>query len=466
MKPPPDKTPNLFWRTVLVRGEADFLGRWNIGPKLRAAGFKAVDLWADGAAFTREDCRRIGFETLLPLRHKGHEPMSAGAARKLVRILNKQAYALTEQRRKDATTKPRAQIIRIRIKTTAMLIEAFNKALDADLARGDIKQKTVANYKTYARKINAWHGDEPPASLTKSLAVDWLKNLRAKSGPNAARVAGQTLTHIFRWAETREEWASLIPSDPRAYREFHLKKPAPRLRVGLPEEMTALLQAFDHPAALYAELETPAAARQLTPAPSMGDALLMMLWTAARVNDALSMANNNFETGRVLYRQAKTGAVCNLPILEPLEQRLPAMRKRRDAIRRSANITDLVINEADGYPYWRERPKTGARDHRPFNDRWNEYRALAAKKVKSLGGEGVNALGEPWLAFRAQDCRDTAVSRLALATTSLLEIAAWHGSDVDEITKLAKHYIAITPQHADQGGEKLAEMCAKMGIAV
>ena len=106
------------------------------------------------------------------------------------------------------------------------------------------------------------------------------------------------------------------------------------------------------------------------------------------------------------------------------------------------------------------------RDHRLFNDAWVAYRALAGCIVPSLVGAGLDPLGEPWKPFNAQDCRDTAVSRLSLATDSLMEIAAWHDSSPEEIVKLARHYMAITPTHADRGGEKLLRMCAEMEIAV
>ncbi|NOX95098.1 MAG: hypothetical protein GXP04_08375, partial [Alphaproteobacteria bacterium] len=273
------------------------------------------------------------------------------------------------------------------------------------------------------------------------------------------------LTRLFRWGETRDRWAAQLP-DERSYRQFGLKKGGVRLRIDLDGEMETLLRAFDHPASLYAELDIPLADRKLTPAPSMGDALIAMLWTAARVHDALSFSTENFASSRLIYRQSKRGRVCNLPIIGPLKTRLPAMRLRAQAQRNRDDINDLIISETDGLSYARNSAKTGVPHHSLFNERWRAYRALAGEIAPSLIGEGVDPLGEPCKAFNAQDCRDTAVSRLAMATESIIEIAAWHGSDPEEIARLAKHYLAIRPEHADRAGEKLTKMCAEMGIAV
>lgn len=459
------KTPNLTARTVIAGGEEVVLYRWNPGPALRRAGFKGVDLWADGPAMTAAEIAAKGFDAArFSLRHRGRRPMALGPAAKLARQLTAAARGRTsEARNADASAPP---IVRRRALKTADLIDDYLKALAAAVAAGETAPKTAANYRAYAKSVREWIGAEAPAALTKETATVWLRAVKAKRGEHAALKSGAMLTRIFKWAEARDKWASLLPLDPRAYREFGLTKPAARLRVALPEEVETLLMAFDNPAALYAASETPLGERTLTPAPSMGDALVAMLWSAARVGDALSFREAHFASGRLVYRQAKTGRICNLPVIEALAARLPAMRARAAATRKDGEGDALIVNEEDGLPYWRARAKTALRDHRPYNARWTAYRALAGKKTPSLIGEGENALGERWTAFNAQDCRDTAVSRLALATDSIVELASWHGSDPEEIARLARHYIAVDPAHATRAGEKLAALCRQMEIAV
>lgn len=470
------KIPNMTARTIKPFGDELVLYRWNIGPFLRGKGFKAVDLWADGPAFTLDDCRAIGFSELVPLRHKGRTPMPYAAAAKTIALLNEKACARPAAEQQSGNGD--APKIRTRreppgLAPMSALIDDYLAWLDGQVKAGEIGTKTAVIYQVYARRVRATFGPTPPAAITKEIAKAWVAKIKATpavsgrltGGINAALKAGAMLTRILKWAEGRDKWAPLLP-DQRAYRELDLEKPAARLRVGLPAEMETLLRAFDFPDALYAELETPLGDRVLKPSPSMGDALIAMLWTAARVNDALSLTRENVAGARIVYRQQKTGRAMDLPLLFAFKDRLPAMLARADAVRANGRIDALIVNEEDGRPYWRERPKSKTRDHRPFNDRWNAYVDLAGKIVPSIAGQGKNRLGEPWSAFRAQDCRDTAVTRLSLSGADIAQIAAWHGSSVEEVTKLAKHYMQISGEHADAGGDKLVDMCRKMGIAV
>ncbi|MEL7488922.1 MAG: hypothetical protein AAGJ87_17125, partial [Pseudomonadota bacterium] len=235
--------------------------------------------------------------------------------------------------------------------------------------------------------------------------------------------------------------------------------------VGLAEELDALLVAFDDPAAIYAACETPRADRTAAPRPSGGDALMLLLWTAARVNDALSFTERAYNGETLIYRQTKTRRVVEVPVLGPLADRLPAMQRRRRAQWGDAAPDELVVNEDDGAPYWRLTAK-GVRYHRPFNDLWRERRTLAGLIAPSLVGDGVDRLGDPLPAFNAQDCRDTAVTRLMEAGCDIFQIASWHGSDPKDILDLVKHYIAIGPDKAREAGDKLIAHARENGISV
>lgn len=57
--------------------------------------------------------------------------------------------------------------------------------------------------------------------------------------------------------------------------------------------------------------------------------------------------------------------------------------------------------------------------------------------------------------FRDQDLRDTAVTWLALAGSTLPEIAAVTGHSPETITSIMKHYLARHPELADHAVTKL-----------
>lgn len=467
----PNKTPNLTLRIV----GGVHLYRWNPGPALRAGGFRGVDFWADGPALTLADWRALGFETAvddaLRLKSPRGAPLPPKGAARLAAAMTAAARDVMERRRHGAASGPAGK--------TASPSRAANRATIDRLIRDflDAKAKTlpvktIVNYRSHLAPIlKAW-GDECPAVLTKEIILD-IRDTLAGRGDHAAYKAVKTLQTALIWAAGRDRWRGGVMPAPEAYLRLGLSKPAPRLRVATPEEIDALILAFTDPHVIYAMKNTPVAQRTLTPRPSLADALVAMLWTAARVGDALDLHDGHLrrEGGRdwLLYRQAKTRALVSIPVVGALKDRLPDMMARRRIVWRMRDMTapeshaPLIVAEDDGLPYRRARP-SGLVDHRPFNDLWLEYRAVAALIEPSLAGGGVDPLGEPWLDFRPQDCRDTACTRLLDAGADLAEIASWHGSSVENVIRLIRHYVAIAPKHAAAAGDKLEAFRKKVGI--
>ncbi len=89
------------------------------------------------------------------------------------------------------------------------------------------------------------------------------------------------------------------------------------------------------------------------------------------------------------------------------------------------------------------------------NWRWNAYRALAGLITPSLIGIGKDRHGNRNLDFRAQDCRDTAVTRLVNAGLTDMQVASWHGSSPTVIRTLAENYIDLSPDLARTGPVRL-----------
>lgn len=471
----PKKTPNLTLRLV-----ADaHLYRWNPGPALRAAGFRGVDLWADGPALTLADWRALGFAgavtDALRLKSPRGRAMPPKDAARCAGLLTAAAREALARRRAGEPSIPGEKI-----NTGGHLTSASRRAtLDRlirdflDAKAKTLPVKTIVNYRSHlAPIIEAW-GDEIPAALTKEAMLDITETL-AERGPHAAYKAVKTLQTALIWAAGRDRWKGGVMPAPEAYLRLGIAKPRPRLRVATPEEADAMMLAVTDPHRIYAMKNVPAAARTLRPRPSLADALAALLWTAARVGDALSLHDGNIRTGEgrdwIVYRQEKTGLVTSIPVIGALKDRLPDMTARRLIVWRKLDMTPpeqaapLIVSEEDGLSYRRARP-SGLVDHRPFNDLWLQYRALAARLEPSLEGKGRDPLGEPWLDFRPQDCRDTACTRLLDAGCELPEIAAWHGSSVENVIRLIRHYVAIAPKHAATAGDKLEAYRKKGGIS-
>lgn len=467
----PKKTPNLTLRVVA----GAHLYRWNPGPALRAGGFKGVDLWADGPALTLADWRAIGFETAVDdtLRMKSPRgaPLAPKGAARLAMAMTAAARDTMERRRNGAPSAPVEKInMPARASNRLTLDRLIRDFLDAK--EKTLPAKTIGNYRSHLAPILKSWGDECPAVLTKEIILDIADTLAGR-GDHAAYKAVKTLQTALIWAAGRDRWHAGVMPRPEAYLRLGLSKPAPRLRVATPEEIDALMLAFTDPHVIYAMKNVPAAARTLRPRPSLADALVAMLWTAARVGDALDLHEGHLrrEGGRdwLVYRQQKTRALVSIPVVGALKDRLPDMIVRRRIVWRARDMTapethaPLIIAEDDGLPYRRVRP-SGISDHRPFNDLWLEYRALAALIEPSLAGKGLDPMGEPWLDFRPQDCRDTACTRLLDAGAVLAEIASWHGSSVENVIRLIRHYVAIAPKHAASAGDKLEAFTKKGGI--
>ncbi len=462
------RVPNLTLRVIGNETAARHLYRWNPGPALRAAGFKGADLWTGGPALAREEWRALGFDApaadALRLKIGRAEPMGPAEAAKTAKALTLAAREGVARRRAGETppTHAHAVISPARRLTLAALIADFMAAKEKTLPA-----KTLVNYRSHlAPVLKAW-GDELPAVLTKD-RLDDLHQALAARGPHAAYKTVKTLQTALIWAAGRDRWRGGAMPLPENYLRIGLRKPAARLRIATPDEGDALLLAFDDP--LSAALCAPAADRKtaaalaggLRPRRSMGDALVMMLWTAARVGDALSLTPANLVTRDgadwISYRQAKTGAGVVLPVVGALKQRLPDMLARRAIVAREhrAPLTDdlpLILSEETGAGYRSVRP-SGVEDHRAFNNLWIAYRALAALSVPSLAD------------FRPQDGRDTAVTRLLDAGGSLAEIASWHGSSVEAVIGLQKHYLRIDDRHAKSAGAALGEWAKREGVKV
>ena len=457
--------PNLTMRVV---GD-QHLYRWNIGPALRAAGFRAVDLWAGpGPALTIENWRALGFDHhVVPALAQKIRPAAANKAMPLPEA-RRAAGALNEAARqvmsgtRETPAAPAARPVRPRMITVADVLDAHYAGRTSPTdGSPPIAPNTARKYRSAIRTLKEWIGDEPPRIITKDFLAQRFWKWKAERGHDMALLVVKHMCAALAWCAGRPPFVQPVMPPPEAYTNLRLKKTAGRRRIALPDETAALLLAFDDPAALYDELGTPLADRTLSPAPSMGDALITLLWTCARVSDGLRVRRSHLvhPDGKAMlrFRLAKNSwreeKLVMVPLLGPLADRWPSMAARSAAYR--LNEDWLIIDERHAEHYIRQR-REGGDDLQRFDNRWRAHRALAGQKVPSLIGEGIDPLGRPWTAFRAQDTRDTAATRIYRATGGDLEaLSLYHGSSPAALVDLMRHYVEIDPTDALGVGRQL-----------
>ncbi len=467
MSKPRSKTNNLTWSLKGPKDNKFWLGRWNPGPAIRAKGYKGVDLWADGIAYTLEECKDKGFNELVELNHRGSKPLAPSLAIQLAEQLNAIALATPTKTQAEEEKKPnttRSVVARPRVKT---MNDLFTDYLDSD----EFKAKgpsTRQGYESSIKHLRIVYGPERPKHVTAELIEEVFRTDRDARGHTTAHYAYVVLRLVLNWGHTKNRWASYLPARD-TFNQLGLPKPAGRIRVAFPAELNAMMRAFDDPASIYDELDLPQAERVLRPRRSGGDALIMMLWTACRVQTSLTMIEDAYENGTIVFRPTKTakttGVILEIPVLGALKQRLPEMIRRKRAIFQDvAPFRELIIDETLKKPYWRQSKKSGIRQHKRFNDLWRERRALAGRIEPRLIGATTDRLGDTVPELNAQDLRDTAITRLTNAGADLWQLCAWHGSNPEHMTQLAQHYIQIGESHAAQAGEKLVKMVNAQGI--
>lgn len=475
------RVPNLSWR--ITGGQ--HVGRWNIGPRLRAHGFRAVDLWGPpGLLLGDQDWSALGFDApVSPLlrRKPGAAPLSPADAEAAVKALNRAAHAQIAARQGGGAGTGRRAYTANLAPPAVTVRDVLERWLDDRAGtrpdgRPWVAPNTLKSDRTAARTIIDWIGDEPPAIITKDLLVHRFWVWREARGAHMAEKTITKLCAALRHCAGRAAFPDAVMPPASAYSDLGITRAPARLRVALPDETAALLRAFDDPAGIYDELGTPAGDRVLRPRPSMGDALVLMLWTCARVGDALELRRDNLieveGAPMIHYRPAKTGwgdhdgqRWLTVPVLGPLPGRLAAMQRRARIL--APGAAHLVINEDTAAPWRRSRRGDGDFEHNAFSRLWRLHRDLAGQLVPSLVGQGRDATGKPWLPFRAQDCRDTAATRLYRATGGdLAKVSLYHGSSPAALVGLMRHYIEIDAAASSEVGRRLEAYATERGITI
>jgi len=147
--------------------------------------------------------------------------------------------------------------------------------------------------------------------------------------------------------------------------------------------------------------------------------LLLAIWTGQRPGDLLRLAWSAYDGRTIRLRQSKTGARVVIPVGAPLKAMLDATPKR----------STLVLVNSDGQPWSPDG----------FRSSWR----------KACAAAGV-------IGVTFHDLRGTAVTRLALAGCSEMEIATLTGHSLRDVGAiLDAHYLNRDPALAENAVRKL-----------
>jgi hypothetical protein len=264
------------------------------------------------------------------------------------------------------------------------------------------------------------------AAIDKIALHDFFLYLKKARGHHMAQAAVAAFSAAYTWGGLDRRWR--LGANPR--HALDLPRPQGRIVIYSAAEIRALIAAAD---ALHR--------------PSIGDAIMLGLFTCQRQRDRLFLKDEGLSDGRRLFRQSKRNRLL-VPIRETpqLAERLDAARARVAAIKLKLGTRPetIIVDEATGLNYNQDT----------YRHVFAEVRAAASAAMPSLRHK------------RDQDLRDTGITWLARADNTLLEICAISGHSPQSVQTIIKHYLGSQAELADAGIDKLVAWMAREGIAV
>ncbi|MBK8906681.1 MAG: hypothetical protein IPM60_01860 [Rhodospirillales bacterium] len=341
-----------------------------------------------------------------------------------------------------------------------------------------LAKRTRTDYARHLESLKEWAGaDAPVASINARLVRDLHRALATRS-PAGANYVIRVLRLLLNWGIRNQEGLAGV-TNPAA--DPNLEELPVTARVWSPAAVDAIILAAEqlgrHSVAL---------------AVALGD------WTGQRQGDILTWARPLKVRGEVVLAQQKTGARVALPIhkVEELVVRIDAELDRQDAWRTQlpadARPQTLIVSEGNHRPYqqrkfadWFEHARTAAAaavvaarrertaapaslppvvkefEPAPGTSRRKKSRrtyripgGLAAVLDESLGDDLDDEVAAELAAIQFKHLRHTAVTRLAEAGCTTLEISAITGHSVETVNTILKRYLVYTRELAENAMAK------------
>lgn len=288
--------------------------------------------------------------------------------------------------------------------------------------------------------------------------------LKTARGPHAARHCISAFSAAWNWGQKSTKWR--LGLNPRHQIEF--KQPDGRVSIISADGIKALVDVAD-----------------AAGCPSVGDAVMLGLFTGQRQNDRLALQDGGLIDGRRRFNQKKTRVIVEIKETPRLAARLSEARirvsemmmKRGVKIRPESIVVDELTMQPFGSNAYRHRfedvRNVAIHGWKAF-ETFSEARRRAEREGKAI----PESTDQPWrfppcraLAYsdegnwdpkRDQDLRDTCVTLLYRAGCSLQEICDITGHSYQAVKTIRDHYLARDPASADAAIDKLvAYMDAK-----
>lgn len=480
------EAPGLSAARPLPDGTARY--RWTPGPSVRKRGFKPFYLL--GAPGTAIADTEAGWPGL------GFAAAPAGCARLTVDgppldlpDAIRACQAIAAAVKAQAAPAPAAPRPAVRVRTVddwlALFLEACragrvlkeqrNQAGPRVGRRDPIGPHTHATYRKGLALLSPIIGPDDPRLLTRADLEAVFETLIARRGWHTAVRAQRSLSRAFNWLRTNDAAARAALPAPEIYTKLSLGQPAGRLRMATPAEAEAMFEALADPARFARAHGLSLAAGDLpAAAPGAAAAWRFALWTVQRVNDVAGLTDDRVQGDHLILHQSKTNRPVHIPILQPAREALELARASRAGIGQGEG---LVFWDAGArLPYQQiagpSAAVPGEEYFKRLNRHWTAARELAGQVHPSLIGQGRDPWGAAWKPLTLADSRDTGVTRLFEALGAdrnearLADIAAWHGSSLERLIGLLKHYLVINPAFAERAGDALTRYAEASGIRV
>lgn len=416
--------PHVTWRNGRPR--------FNPGKDLRELGYKSLDLRHDDedkSWFTRGEAvdwslklqNELAAKRLVIKRSKAKQP---------VVLVKKPAFY-----------------------TIAQLWEDWRRSMKFRV--GQPKAYSANTVLDYTQKIMLIEEDHPgiwnapAARLDQPMLRRAYEMLWEQRGLASARGAMLVLSSAYSWGILNGR----VRRVDNPAQGLRMETPDPRIRFATRKELAALIAAAD------------AIGR-----PEIGDMIVLGVWTGQRQADRLSLLAVNKLNNRRIFRQAKTGAIVAIREAPELEARLTRAAERRTVAKAAAllaasqgerraieeRFAHVVLDEAPD----RRSGQEGQRRWLPFK-KYHYPKVFAQVRLAAVEGVPDDAGGwkvEPCPSlegFRDQDLRDTAVTYMALAESTVPEIISVTGHTAESATRILKHYLARHPEMADSAIGKM-----------
>lgn len=409
---------NPIWKPRFVKWR-EGRPRFEPGPRERRLGFRAEDLryGPEGAWFTMEETRAWAEEKLAQIvaGRNGQEltPPPAWKSGTVGDLLS--AYL---ESRDFTTLAEKTQLDQTRFASYIM----FEKDMNAKKGMKSITAKRTVFSRAPVRIIDA--------ADVKS----FFERLERERGLAMARAIIMLLSAAWSWARTSPGWRLTVNPCHR----LDLRMPEPRVFVWTETMIARFVAAADH-----------------LRLPEIGDCVYLGLFTAQRLADRLELVDNGLIGGARTFRQNKTGAVVMIPETAELAARIKAAKARRATLPHKVLDNTIIINEAVGRSFL----------PRHYNTVFNRVKAAAVAGILRPGTNEWIVEPCPELAqARDQDLRDTAVTWLALADCTLMQIASITGHSIASIQTTIRHYLAMDPRLAGAAMGKLRNWMDKEGM--